>query len=180
MDAPPADAAQLLRTYVNDHRAAAAGGAALARRCRDRNAGTALGTLLDDIVREIDEDAAALDRFAQEHGIRANPIKELGARLAERMGRLKLNGRLRGPSPLGTVLELEALMAGIDAKRSLWRSLDACTSGRASSLDVAALVRRATDQRERLQGHHATAARRAFPTISSAAPTSPSSAATPA
>ncbi len=56
-------------------------------------------------------------------GGRANPLKPPVAWGAERLGRLKLNGRLVGYSPLSRLTEVEALSAGVTGKRSLWRSL---------------------------------------------------------
>ena len=41
----------------------------------------------------------------------------------EKVGRLKPNGRLVGYTPLGRLLELEALAAGVAGKRGLWRAL---------------------------------------------------------
>lgn len=152
-----------LQIYVNDHRAGATGGLALARRCLENNRLTELGDDLRRIVSEIEEDAETLSDIAHELAIPPNPLKRAMAAVGERIARLKLNGHLRGYSPLGRLLELEALLAGIDAKRSLWRAL-AC-SGVASQLtrfDLDALERRATEQREVLRPHHCRAAEAAF------------------
>jgi hypothetical protein len=56
-------------------------------------------------------------------GVSASSAKQLGALAAERIGRLKLNGRLTSYSPLSRVVELDALSAGINGKRVLWLSL---------------------------------------------------------
>ena len=42
---------------------------------------------------------------------------------AEKVGRLKPDGRLRGYSPLGRLLELEGLLAGVHGEPALWRAL---------------------------------------------------------
>lgn len=42
---------------------------------------------------------------------------------AEKLVRLKLNGRLRGYSPLSRLLELEMLHIGITGKLELWQAL---------------------------------------------------------
>jgi hypothetical protein len=84
------------------------------------------------------------------------------AAAAERVGRLKLNGRILSPAPLSRVLEIELLMAGIDAKRSLWRSLEVSRGGDVHSVDLGDLVRRAGDQRAMLRELHPEAARAAF------------------
>jgi|SRR5262245_31203383 len=44
---------------------------------------------------------------------------------AERLGRLKLNGRLLRRSPLSRVLDLEAMLLGVEGKAAGWRTLRA-------------------------------------------------------
>jgi hypothetical protein len=82
----------------------------------------------------------------------------------ELVARLKTNGVLTHYSPSSRVLELEGLLAGIDAKRSLWRSLR--TAGvvdlAPDAPDLEALIVRATSQRQRLQVEHERAAQIAF------------------
>ena len=56
-------------------------------------------------------------------GIRENPLKTGLAMGAERLGRLKLNGRAHGYSPLSRFSELEFLTMGIEAKKQLWTTL---------------------------------------------------------
>lgn len=77
-----------------------------------------------------------------------------------------MNGRIRSYSPLSRALELEALMAGVDAKRNLWRSFQVISAG--TDTDFTVLIDRATDQRRRLSELHARAAHQAFETSTSA------------
>jgi hypothetical protein len=157
------DQKMLLQIYLNDHRAGAAGGLALVRRSRDSNQGTSLGDTLAALAVEIEDDAATLDRIAEHLGLRPNPVKQLAVQVAERVGRLKLNGRLRGYSPLSRVLELEGLLAGIDAKRKLWMALRAMVAdGQIGGIDLCELSERAESQRERLISHHHEAVVEAF------------------
>jgi hypothetical protein len=62
------------------------------------------------------------------------------------------------------LLELEALIAGVSGKLQLWRGLGeiASTQPRLRGFDFAGLSRRAEDQRRRLEGLHAPAARDAL------------------
>ena len=53
-------------------------------------------------------------------GVTPNPAKQAVAWAGEKAGRLKLNGELRGTSPLTPFVELEALSLGIEGKRLLW------------------------------------------------------------
>ena len=150
---------------MNDHRAGSTAGLALAKRIRDENSTNATGETLTQIVTEIEEDAAFLDRLAAGFGATRNPVKQLGALVGERLSRLKMNGRLRSYSPLSRVLELEALLAGVDAKRNLWRSLQVISAG--TDTDFTVLIERAADQRRRLTELHARAAHDAFETSTS-------------
>lgn len=149
----------LLQIYVGDHLAASAGGIALARRCQRNNRGTALGTVMEAIADEIQADARVLSEIATELGARRSRVKRVAVIVGERLARLKLNGRLGSYSPLSRVIELEGLMAAIDMKRSLWRSLAASPfAPMLARFDLAALVERAADQRRRLVVHHEQAA----------------------
>jgi hypothetical protein len=154
----------LLRIYLNDHLAGATAGLALARRCLSRNRSGALGDFLRELVREIEEDRHALEEVMRRVGARRNPAKRAAARLLERAGLAKLNGRLTGYSDLSRLLELEGLSAGVEAKRLLWISLRATLGSdpRLAGLDFDRLAERARRQRERLEEHRLAAAERAL------------------
>jgi hypothetical protein len=150
----------LLRIYLNDHLGAAAAGVALARRTLRSNREGELGRFLAGLVREIEEDRASLEQVMHAIDAPRNPVKEGAAKLAERLGRLKLNGRVRGYSDLSRLLELEGLTVGVGAKRALWRSLQ--QTGRTFAVDLDELVARAERQRDGLEEHRLAAARRAL------------------
>jgi hypothetical protein len=88
-------------------------------------------------------------------GIDASPVKPAGAWLLEKAGRLKLNGQLRGYSPLSPLVELEGLEAGVSGKRSLWQVLGHAfpAAARLERFDFDALVVRADEQLQGLQEH---------------------------
>jgi hypothetical protein len=157
-------ARELLTIYLHDHRAGAAAGSQLVRRCR-RNVGAGeLGATLAWLETEIDQDRRTLDSIMDGFGIRPSRVKMTASVLAERLGRLKLNGHLWKRSPLSTVLELEAMAAAVYTKRNLWESLAAMTQLPAAtdSVRLQELIARATDQLQRVQAHHGDAAREAF------------------
>ena len=154
------DAEALVHLYMNDHRAGSTAGLALAKRTRDENATNATGEGLTQIVTEIEQDAELLKWRDAGFGVTGNPVKQLGGFVGERLGRLKPNGRLRGYSPLSRVLELEALVAGVDAKRNWWWGLQVIAAG--TDTAVTAPIDRATDQRRRLTELHARAANDGF------------------
>jgi hypothetical protein len=78
--------------------------------------------------------------------VKRNTAKIAGAWTAERLGRLKLNGRLRGYSPLSRLLELEMLHIGIAGKLDLWQALQRTLGSKLSDVDFSALIQRAESQ----------------------------------
>lgn len=118
-----ADPERMLRLYLADHFAGSTGGVALARRLarthRDGPFGHGLSRLADDFAQERDMLRMLMARL----GIAPQRAKLAAAWTAERAGRLKPNGRLVGRSPLGNVLELEAMRMGVEGKKSCWRTL---------------------------------------------------------
>jgi hypothetical protein len=155
--------APYLAVYINDHRAGAAAGVALSNRCLRSNQGTPLGAVLQTVTADIEADEQTLHRVADVLGIARSPLKELVALAAERIGRLKPNGQLGGGyTPLARLLELEALQAGISAKRLLWVALAQAELPPLAPFDFDDLQRRADSQLDLLAPHHADAARAAL------------------
>jgi hypothetical protein len=114
---------RFLEIYLADHLAAATAGLALVRRAARSNTGTRTGDTLRRLTAEIDEDRHTLRRLVSDLGFSGSKPKEVVAWAAEKVRRLKLNGQLRGYSPLSRVLELEALSVGIAGKLALWETL---------------------------------------------------------
>lgn len=113
----------LLDIYLNDHLAAATGGRDLARRAAASNRGSEYGPVLERLAGEITEDRESLIAIMRTLNIKVDPVKVLVGWGAEKVGRLKLNGRLLGYSPLSRLVELEGLALGVHGKLALWRSL---------------------------------------------------------
>ena len=154
----------LLAVYLRDHFAGAAAGLALAERCQRANDDNPLGAVLAEIAAEIAADRNSLRDIMSALGVSEDPIKAALGRAGELVSRLKSNGVFTRYSSSSRVIELEALLAGIDGKRNLWYSLRAAASTR-PSLDVAALdalIERASSQRDRLQVEHDQASAAAF------------------
>jgi hypothetical protein len=150
---------RLLAIYLNDHLAGAVLGSELTRRAARANRGSPVGEFLEYLVVEILEDKQTLERVLHATGVRASPIKPRVAWALEKIGRLKLNGRIRRYSPLSRLLELEGLTAGIAAKRSLWQSLALVGDPRLADFDFDALRSRAELQLDGLEPHRLDAAR---------------------
>jgi hypothetical protein len=150
-----------LTIYFNDHLAGATGGVELARRQSDEDRAQALipprGLL--------GEGPRAAVRVGP-HGL-GYPVDRAKVALgwtAEKLGCLKPNGRLRGYSPLGRLLELEGLLAGIHTKQALWCTL--LGTGNADPQRLEALLTRAEEQATIVERMHRQAAELAVGTHS--------------
>jgi hypothetical protein len=156
---------KLLRIYLQDHLAAATGGRELVRRARGSNKDThPYGPALARLADEIEADRRALEGIIHDLGFGADRPKVVAGWMAEKAGRLKLNGQLTGYSPLSRLVELEGLSAGVTGKLSLWRIL-AELAGEEPALDrdrLTRLAERAERQLETLDELRAHAARDAF------------------
>jgi hypothetical protein len=145
----------LLATYLNDHLAGATAGRDLARRSAASNRGSDLGRFLADLAREIDEDRDALLALMGGLGVGTDRIKVLGGWAAEKLGRLKSNGRLFSYSPLSRLVELEGLALGVRGKLALWQALEVIQAGEPTlaKTDLIALSQRAERQLSELERH---------------------------
>lgn len=155
---------KLLRIYLNDHLAGATVGGEVARRALSSNEGTAYEAFLRDLVSAIEEDKSELRSLMQTLGISADPFKTRAAWVAEKVGRLKLNGQLTGYSPLSRLIELEGLLLGVTGKLALWRALKniADHDPRLAVSDFDKLIARAEEQRAGLEEHRLLAATEAL------------------
>lgn len=154
----------LLGIYLRDQLALGVLWRELARRAQRSNRGTALGDALDRVAVGIAEDVETFESIMRELGIRPNPVKAGLAVVAERCGRLKLNGRLRSYSPLSRFEELEFLAMGIDGKKQLWTTLRdlASLESRLPQVDFDDLINRAERQRAELEPFRVRAGSDAF------------------
>ena len=153
-----------LEIYLQDHYAGSTGGLEMAKRTAKANGGTEFGGPLARIAGEVREDRDALKRIMARLEVKPAPVKAGLAWAAEKAGRLKPNGQLRGYSPLGRQVEIEALITGVSGKLSLWRALKQVSPSE-SRLDAAQLEElagRAEDQLTRLHDLRDRAAAIAF------------------
>jgi hypothetical protein len=154
----------LLGIYLNDHLAGATGGLELARRTAGSHRGTAAGTTLTRLANEIEEDREALLEIMAALDVPVRQYKVASAWVAEKVGRLKLNGRLLDRSPLSSLVELETLRLGVEGKASLWRTLllVAKHEQRLDSSPLDTLLHRASSQLETLEAMRMDASAEVF------------------
>ena len=154
----------LLAIYLRDQLALGVLWRELARRAQRHNRGTALSEPLERVAAGIAEDVETFESIMRELGVATNPVKTSLAVVAERFGRLKLNGRLGSYSPLSRFEELEFLTMGIDGKKQLWTTLRdlASLESRLPEVDFDDLIERAEEQRAALEPYRVRAGRDAF------------------
>jgi hypothetical protein len=155
---------RLLNIYLTDHLAGAVVGQELAKRCLSNNSGSELGSYLTEFLHELDEDRSTLESVIDTIGGQPDRLKLGLGWASEKVGRLKLNGQVRGYSDLSRLVELEGLCVGVEGKMSMWTSLRSVAQqdSRLASFDFAALESRASRQREQLEVHRKAAADVAF------------------
>ncbi len=158
------EAFEMLATYLDDHRAGAAAGRSLSRRMADENSDTGWADKLIALAEDIEADDRTLGELRRVLGVRGGLAKRALARVAAEAARLKLNRRLVGYSPLSRVLEAEAMMAGVTAKKCLWAAMSSRgdLEDQTAQFDFASLEKRALGQIELLREFHEAAARVAF------------------
>jgi hypothetical protein len=123
--------AKLLRIYLDDHQTVLLAGRELVRRMAKRASDGELSGFLTELLPELEDDRRLVLARLREAGGSPSRVKPGLAWVAEKVGRLKLNGSLTKPSPLSPLLELEGLRAVLDTSRSLWRTLERTDSSSA-------------------------------------------------
>lgn len=153
-----------LSIYLNDHLAATIAGRDLTRRSADANKGTPLGDFLQRLADETEEDQQTLERLMDDLGVTKNLLKDAAAWLAEKVGRLKLNGQLVGYSDLSRLIELDGISSGLEAKLSLWKSLKTISTQDPAlhRMNFDELIRRTETQRRELEGFRVEVVQRAL------------------
>lgn len=140
--------------YLNDHLAGSAAAIQLLERCLGRDPDGELGQVLQALRNEIEEDREVLERVIGSLGGTPNPVKRAGALGAELLASLRLSLPRLGVGSIeaSRLEELEILSLGIEGKRLLWRALaELGPEARLREFDFAALARRASEQRDRLE-----------------------------
>ena len=155
---------KLLGIYLNDHLAGSVAGIELAKRSASNNRDTEFGRTLEGLVAEIEEDRRTLEGLMDSLDIPRDRLKQGGGWLAEKVGRLKLNGSLLGYSALSRLVELEGLMLGVRGKLALWHALQrvATVEPGLRSANLEELATRAESQLEELERMRLEAAMLAF------------------
>jgi hypothetical protein len=144
----------LLATYLNDHLAAATAGRELARRMAGSNRNDELyGPPAQRLAAEVEEDRDSLLALMSALGAGTDHAKVAAGWTAEKLGRLKPNGRLISYSPLSRLVELEALTLSVQGTLAMWEAVLEVLGGdpRLEEIDLDQLGARARGQLETLE-----------------------------
>ena len=114
---------ELLPIYLNDHLAGSTAALELVRRLLRSNSRNDYGPDLARLASEIEQDRKSLLAVMSDLAVGADRVKLVLGWAAEKVGRLKLNGRWLSYSPLSRLMELEVLGLGVTGKLALWRAL---------------------------------------------------------
>src|SRR4051812_4729668 len=146
-------ASKYLAIYLNDHLTAATGAVELLKRMARQYDGEELGRFATELQPEVHQDREALIEIMGTLGASVDRAKVAAGWAAEKAGRLKLNGQLRGSSPLSPLVELEGLLLTLEANRRLWEGLEQApgVTERAGAERLRELRERAERQRERAE-----------------------------
>jgi hypothetical protein len=152
----------LIAIYLNDHLAAATAGLELVKRAAGSNEGTQVGAFLEQLGSEMSDDRDALIEAMDRLEVRRDHMKVTGGWLAEKAGRLKLNGQVLGYSPLSRVVELDGLNLGITGKLGMWEALRQANAAELAGFDLDRQIERARKQISELEPFRREAAAEAF------------------
>lgn len=100
---------------------------------------------------DIAEDQRSLEKIMAAFDVKPSQLKDIPARVAEKVARYKPNERLVQRSPLSDIEELEALTAAVYAKSLGWRILLEVDDDRLDKTMLEELLDRARDQEHELE-----------------------------
>ena len=149
--------------YIRIHLTGSAGGIELFSRgdaMPDADAKAQVRRMRDELVQERKQLLAMADRL----DVRPAPFAATAAKIGERVGRLKPNGKLLQRTPMTDVVDLETMIVAVSGKIAGWESMIA-VADRHDGLDAAelkGLLDQAVRQRDDLSALHAEAASRAL------------------
>ena len=138
----------LLGIYCNDHLMAATGGVELVGRMLGEHRGSPYADRLEVLLGQLRDERTALLSMLRVLGVPVRQYKQVATWLAEKVSRLKLNGRLLSRSPLSSLIEFEFIANAVLGKRAGFETLRqiAEVDPRLDAPLLDRLIRQANDQ----------------------------------
>jgi hypothetical protein len=121
---PPSIDKKLLGLYLSDHLTGSTAGVSRLERMAKDFTDTPVHSELAGLAADIGRERELLRQLIHDLDVRQRPHRQAAAWLAERAGRLKLNGRVLSRSPMTLVLESELMRAAILGKIGGWQTLE--------------------------------------------------------
>jgi hypothetical protein len=114
---------RLLAVYLRDHHALLVLLRELSQRINTADRSEELRAFSGEVRQAADDDCACIEQYLDRLDSAPSRIRNAGVWTAEKLGRLKLNGRLLRPSPLSAVTELEGCRLLLESNRAVWAGL---------------------------------------------------------
>jgi Domain of unknown function (DUF1990) len=114
---------RLLAVYLRDHHALLVALVELAQRMSTAARAAELRAFADEVRRAADEDRACVEQYLYRLDSAPSRARHAAVWTAEKLGRLKLNGRFLRASPLSAVTELEGCRLLLESDRAVWTGL---------------------------------------------------------
>lgn len=153
-----------LATYLNDHLAGSVAALKLLKNIERAYAGKPAAAFVTALRADIEEDKRELESLMRRLQVSESATRKATAWIAERVAQLKLRLDDKARGSLRLLESLEAVSLGIEGRLALWRALAAAAGSSAAlkGLDYPRLMRRAEEQRSRIEPVRIDAARAAF------------------
>jgi hypothetical protein len=154
-----------LATYLNDHLAGSVAALEVLEKLQAAYEGTELEQFCAELRNDIEADRQELKRLMERLEIPQSGARKAGAWITGKLAELKMRLDDSAHGPLRLLESLEAVELGINGKLALWRALIAAAEvapALRGALDYQRLVKRATEQIERVEAHRLNAAKAAF------------------
>lgn len=142
---------RLLGIYLRDHHALAVALVELARRMTTAGRADERQPFADELAAAASDDLACLEGFLRRLDTAPSRTRHAAVWAGEKLGRLKLNGRILRPSPLSHVTELEGCRLLLESNRAAWSALEHLAIGPAGSAERVERAERLLLTAERLR-----------------------------
>jgi uncharacterized protein (UPF0548 family) len=142
---------RLLAIYLRDHHTLLIALRELARRMQGAARTEEQRSLALEVSRVTEDDLVCLEAFLERLDSAPSRTRQRAVWAAEKLGRLKLNGRVLRPSPLSAVTELEGCRLLLEGSRALWVGLDRLRLGPTDAIQRARRTERLLETAERLR-----------------------------
>lgn len=113
----------LLNLYISDHLTGATAGEARIYRMAQDFVDTPVFAKLSEIAEQIRAERTLLKNIIHDLGLKQKPYRQAVSWVGERVGRLKLNGKILERSPMTMVLEAELMRSAVMGKLGGWQTL---------------------------------------------------------